>query len=62
MSNEKSKKSKPLTQNDILKYEIANELGLTDKIEATGWKSLTARESGKLGGLLASRKKRSPSS
>ena len=46
-----------LTENDIMKYEIAAELGLMDKVNATGWKSLTAKESGRLGGLLARRKK-----
>lgn len=40
-----------------MKYEIAAELGLMDKINGTGWKSLTARESGKIGGILAKREK-----
>jgi len=51
------KKSKVLTANDIMKYEIAEELGLMDKVNATGWKSLTAKESGRIGGILARRKK-----
>ena len=46
-----------LTENDIMKYEIAEELGLLDKVNATGWKSLTARESGRVGGIIARRKK-----
>ena len=46
-----------LTDNDIMKYEIAAELGLMDKVTATGWKSLTAKESGRVGGILARRKK-----
>jgi len=50
-------KPKKLTPNDIMKHEIAAELGFTDKITATGWKSLTARESGKIGGIMAKRKK-----
>ena len=50
---------KLLTQDDRLKYEIANELGLLDKVHAEGWKSLTAKESGRLGGLIAKRKKAS---
>ncbi|MDR1688181.1 MAG: alpha/beta-type small acid-soluble spore protein [Clostridiales bacterium] len=50
-------KEKPLTQNDILKYEIAEELGLTDKINQTGWKSLTSKESGRIGGLMTKRKR-----
>jgi len=51
------KKPKKLTANDIMKYEIAEELGLTQKVNATGWKSLTAKESGRIGGILAKRKK-----
>ena len=46
-----------LTDNDIMKYEIAAELGLMDKVNSTGWKSLTAKESGRVGGILARRKK-----
>jgi len=53
----KEKKPKILSANDIMKYEIAEELGLTEKVNATGWKSLTAKESGRIGGLLAKRKK-----
>ena len=44
-------------QNDLLKYEIAEELGLLDKVKQSGWKSLTAKESGKIGGLMTKRKK-----
>jgi hypothetical protein len=51
------KPAKPPTENDIMKYEIAEELGLTDKVKATGWKSLTARASGRIGGIMAKRKK-----
>ena len=51
------KEPKKLTVNDIMKYEIAEELGLTEKVNTTGWKSLTARESGRIGGILAKRKK-----
>ena len=40
-----------------LKYEIATELGLIDKIEEQGWKGLTSRESGKIGGLIAKKTK-----
>jgi len=44
-------------ENDIIKLAIAEELGLSEKIAQTGWKSLTARESGKIGGIMAKRKK-----
>ena len=51
------KDNKPKTKEDILKYEIASELGLMDKIKENGWKSLTARESGRIGGIMTTRKK-----
>ena len=44
-------------ENDMLKYEIAEELGLLDKVKKSGWKSLTAKESGRIGGLVNKRKK-----
>jgi len=40
---------------DRMKYEIARELGLMDKIELEGWKALTAKESGRIGGMVAER-------
>lgn len=54
----KKKKKKELTKDDILKYEIAEELGLMDKIEGMGWGGLTAKESGRIGGIMTSRKKK----
>jgi len=44
-------------QNDLLKYEIAEELGLLDKVKEGGWKSLSAKESGRIGGLMTKRKR-----
>lgn len=41
-----------------LKYEIAEELGLLDKVKEYGWKALTAQETGKIGGLMTQRKNR----
>jgi len=52
------KKKKELTKDDILKLEIAGELGLLDKIEEKGWAGLTAKESGRIGGLMAASKKK----
>ncbi|RCX18331.1 small acid-soluble spore protein alpha/beta type [Anaerobacterium chartisolvens] len=40
-----------------LKYEIASELGLFEKVKQSGWKSLTAKETGRIGGLMTKRKK-----
>lgn len=39
-----------------LKYEIAEELGLLEKVERLGWRGLTARESGRIGGRMGTRK------
>lgn len=43
--------------NENLKYEIAAELGLVEKVKKYGWKSLTAKETGRIGGLMTRRKK-----
>lgn len=42
---------------DMLKFEVANELGLAEKVLKFGWKSLSAKETGKIGGLVSKRKK-----
>ncbi len=47
-----------LTEDDLAKYEIAAELGLLEKVKQGGWKSLTAKESGKIGGLMAAKRKK----
>ena len=46
-----------LTERDRLKYEISEELGLLDKVKESGWKSLSAKESGKIGGIMTAKKK-----
>ncbi len=38
------------------KYEIAKELGIYDKVLEKGWGSLTAEETGRLGGVIGKRK------
>ena len=40
-----------------LKYEIAEELGLLDKVVANGWKGLSSKETGRIGGLMTKRKR-----
>jgi len=51
------KKPKEPTPLDLLKLEIASELGLAEKIASFGWAELTAAESGRLGGILNRRLK-----
>ena len=44
-------------ESDRMKYEIAEELGLLEKVQKGGWKSLSSRETGKIGGILSTRQK-----
>lgn len=37
---------------DEFKYEVANELGLTSKIQSVGWENMTSRECGRIGGQI----------
>lgn len=46
-----------LTPEEELKYEIAEELGLLDRVMENGWKSLSAKETGRIGGLMTKRKR-----
>lgn len=38
-----------------LKYEAAEQLGLTDRLLEVGWAGLTAGETGKIGGIVSRR-------
>ncbi len=40
---------------DHLKYEVADDLGLKDKIEQQGWGNMTTREVGTIGGHMVRR-------
>ena len=51
-----NKKNKKLTDNDLMKYEIAQELGLVEKINEVGWGGLSAKETGRIGGIMTARK------
>lgn len=46
-----------LSPEEQIKFEIAQELGLGDRILEQGWRCLTAKESGKIGGLISKRKR-----
>lgn len=54
---ELSKKKKIKTLEDKMKYEIAKELGLIDKVNKVGWGGLTAKETGRIGGMITVRKR-----
>ena len=51
-----------LTPEEQAKYEIARELGILDKVLESGWKSLSAKETGRIGGMMAKKKPKQPSS
>ena len=46
-----------LTEEEKMKYEIADELGLLDRVMKDGWKSLSSKETGRIGGILARKRK-----
>lgn len=48
---------KTLEQDEKMKYEVAEELGLLDRVLSEGWKSLTSKETGRIGGMVTKRKK-----
>ncbi|MFA5522920.1 MAG: small, acid-soluble spore protein, alpha/beta type [Tissierellales bacterium] len=54
----KNRKIKIETPQDKMKYEIANELGLMDKINEVGWGGLTAKETGRIGGIMTVRSRK----
>ena len=56
------KKQKPIDLRNLepeekMKYESAEELGLLDRVLTEGWKGLTSKETGRIGGLVTKRKR-----
>ena len=41
-----------------MKLEIAEELGLSEKVARLGWRGLSSRESGRIGGIMGQRKRK----
>lgn len=54
--SQKAKRKKKEKPEDPIKMEIAEELGLLEKVKEYGWGGLSAKETGRLGGLIARRK------
>lgn len=44
-----------LSQEERLKYEVAEELGLLPKLREVGWAGLSTAESGRIGGIVGAR-------
>ncbi|MFI3207587.1 MAG: small, acid-soluble spore protein, alpha/beta type [Eubacteriales bacterium] len=57
MSEKKLVNYDELDETERMKYEIAEELGLLDRVMENGWKMLTAKETGRIGGLVTKKKR-----
>lgn len=59
MSKKKEKKIdlNNLEPDEKIKYEVAEELGLLDRVLSDGWKSLTSKETGRIGGIVTKKKR-----
>lgn len=62
MGNKKEKKIsitdiQNMEEKERRKYEIAEELGLLDKVLEQGWKSLSSKETGRIGGIISKKRK-----
>lgn len=57
------KKEKPIDLKNLepeekLKYDPAEELGLLDRVMEHGWRSLTSKETGRIGGLVTKKRRK----
>ncbi|MEL1134388.1 small, acid-soluble spore protein, alpha/beta type [Desulfitobacterium sp. THU1] len=59
---EKNIKLRRMDLLEDLKMEIAAELGLLDQVRVKGWHSLSAKDAGKIGGIMTQRMKNKDSS
>ena len=56
-TSNKEKLFDALTEDQKMKLEIASELGLLEKVQRDGWKSLSSKETGRIGGLMTKKKR-----
>jgi len=56
-AKKKKTSNKPMTEEEKLKYEVAKELGLIEKVLNFGWGGLTAKETGRIGGIITKKKR-----
>lgn len=57
MSKKKEIRLSELTEDEKMKYEVAEELGLLDRVLKDGWRSLSSKETGKIGGLVTKKRR-----
>lgn len=58
MAKKKPVRLDEISEDEKLKYEIAEELGLLDRVLKDGWKSLSSKETGRIGGLITKKRYR----
>ena len=51
---------RPPTEQEKMKYEAAEELGLMNRLLKVGWGGLTAEETGRVGALVARKRRLLP--
>lgn len=51
-----------LSAQERKKYELAQELGLLDRVKEVGWAGLSAKETGRIGGLIGQGNRKQPPS
>ncbi|MEG0270765.1 MAG: small, acid-soluble spore protein, alpha/beta type [Clostridia bacterium] len=47
-----------LSKTERQKYEIARELGLLERVREVGWAGLTTKETGRIGGLIGQKNRK----
>lgn len=57
MEKKKELNIRELSGEEKMKYEIAEELGLLERVMKDGWKSLSAKETGRIGGMMTKRRR-----
>lgn len=57
MSKKKKIDFQTMSREERMKYEVAEELGLLDRVLEDGWRTLSAKETGRIGGLVTKRKR-----
>ena len=62
MAGKKEKKNQKsdipqMEPRERVKYEIAEELGLLDRVLEGGWKTLSSKETGRIGGMITKKRK-----
>jgi len=52
ITRKKARPNQPLSERDILKMEIAKEMGIWEQVQKDGWQSLSNADCGRVGGIM----------